>query len=193
MTDRTRATLILSQAAEGDDAAASRLLPLVYDELRTLADGYFRGQQGGHTLEPTALVHEAFIKLIGQSDADWKSRAHFIAVAAMAMRQLLVDHARSRAAAKHGAEWRRVSLDDAVLGRQTDADLDLLALHEAMTELARLDPRQSRVVELRFFGGMTAKETAGVLGVSKTTVDNDWRAARAWLNARICTERGRDT
>jgi RNA polymerase sigma factor (TIGR02999 family) len=185
MDDRTHATVFLQQLAAGEADAASRLLPLVYDELRGIADRYFREQPGHHTLEPTALVHEAFIKLIDSRGTGWTSRQHFVAVAATAMRQILVDHARSRATLKRGGEWRVASLGGAAAPEAEEGRIDVLALHDALTELAALDERQARVVELRFFGGLTAEEAAEILGVSKTTVDNDWRAARAWLNTRL--------
>lgn len=177
------ATMILQQLGEGDASAAERLLPLVYEELRALAGSHFRGQRANHTLQPTALVHEAFVRLIDQPDGKWNSRAHFFAVAATAMRQILTDHARRKMADKRGGGWDKVGLEQ--VGGAPQADLDVVALDEALTKLAQLDPRRHRVVELRFFGGLSMEEIAEVLGVSKTTVESDWRGARAWLASEI--------
>ena len=181
------ATMFLRQIGDGDADAAQQLLPLVYEELRALAGGHFRRQRADHTLQPTALVHEAFVRLIDQTNAQYKDRSHFFAVAATAMRQILTDHARRKKADKRGGEWEKVSLDhvagsDRGAGLQT---LDLVALDDALTELAQLDPRKHRVVELRFFGGLSVDEVAEVLAVSKTTVESDWRGARAWLSAQL--------
>ena len=182
-----RTTLILRKVAEGDQAAIAALMPLVYEELRAVAGSYFREQPSNHTLQPTALVNEAFIKLVA-SEAEWKDRAHFLAVAATAMRQILVDHARRRMTARRGGDRGRLTLTGDFTPIVVDNDLDLLALHEALENLSALDRRQAQVVEMRFFGGMTVQEVAEVLGVSKTTVDKSWRAARAWLNAQLCQD-----
>ncbi len=166
----------------GDERAAARLLPLVYDELRALAGSFFARQTPGHTLQPTALVHEAYLKLTGREGARWEGRAHFFAVAARAMRQILMNHARDKAAAKRGGGWTRITLDEAVTPPgSTDRQIDLLALDEAMTTLATLSERQARVIELRFFAGLTIAETAHVLGLGTTTVEDDWQLAKAWL------------
>lgn len=166
--------------ATRDRAPASDLFPVVYEQLRALAASYFRREPENHTLQPTALVHEAYLKLVDQADARCKDRAHFFAVAAQAMRRLLVDHARRRRAAK-----RRTPQHVTIAVADADApfrdELNLLALDEALDRLARLDPRQARTVELRFFGNLTNEEVAEVLGVSPGTVKGDWRVARAWL------------
>lgn len=185
MDATTQTTQVLQQLGDGDRSAAGKLMPLVYDELRAMADHYFRGQPTDHTLQPTALVHEAFLKLVDQTAVNWQGRAHFLAVSATAMRQILVDHARARATAKRGGDRFQMTLDEALTPFGGSPDLDLLALNEALSQLAELDERQGRIVEMRFFGGMKVKEIAEVLGVAKTTVDNLWRAARAWLNVRL--------
>ncbi len=181
-------TRILGELNQGDGSATERLLPLVYDELRALAGSYFARQQAGHTLQPTALVHEAYVKLAG-GEGRWQNRAHFMAVAAKAMRQILMNHARDKAAAKRGGGAARVTIieavtpvtDESVAGRQ----LDLIALDEALSKLAAVSERQARVTELRFFGGLTIADTAHVVGMSTTTVEDDWHMARAWLGREL--------
>lgn len=185
MDSATDATQLLNAIGQGSKSAADALLPLVYDELRSIAERYFRGQPADHTLQPTALVHEAFLRLIDRTADDWKSKAHFLAVAATAMRQILVDHARNRATAKRGGKRRPLTLDEAALPTGDAPDGDILALNDALSRLGELDARQGKIVEMRFFGGMKVEEIAEVLGVAKTTVDNHWRAARAWLNVRL--------
>ncbi|MCZ6815172.1 MAG: ECF-type sigma factor [Planctomycetota bacterium] len=182
-------TLILQEMVQGRPEAAAQLLPLVYAELRAVAGSYFRQERADHTLEPTALVHEAFIKLVA-ANAGWKDRAHFMAVASSAMRQILVDHARKRITERRGGRNVRLTLTGELTPIIDDTDIDLLALHEALERLSALDPSQSQIVEMRFFGGMTAQEVAEVQGVSKTTVDNKWRIARAWLNAQLREDTG---
>ncbi|MCI0364714.1 MAG: sigma-70 family RNA polymerase sigma factor, partial [Phycisphaerales bacterium] len=180
------ATLVLAELGQGDESAAGRLLPLVYAELRALAGSHFRHQRADHTLQPTALVHEAFVRLIDQTNAQWNDRAHFFAVAATAMRQILTDHARRFNAEKRGGEWRKVSLDDAAAAPQrsnSNIEIDIVALDQALNQLQVLDPRKHQIVELRFFGGLSVEDVASLIGVSKTTVESDWRAARAWLNS----------
>ena len=166
-----------------DPRRADELMPLVYDELRRLADHYLRGERRGHTLQATALVHEAYLKLVDQTRVNWQGRTHFFAVGARVMRHLLIDHARGRGRAKRGGDWHRVTLSEGVApGSAGDLSPDeLLALEECLDRLAELDPRQARVVELRFFGGLTVAEVAGLLGVSRRTVEGDWTHARAWL------------
>lgn len=159
-------------------------MPLVYDELRRLANHYLRQERSDHTLQPTALVHEAYLKLIDQSRVDWQNRAHFFGVAAQSMRRILVDHARSHRASKRGGVQQKLALDEAVDYSQP-RDIDLLALDDALNLLAKLDVRQSQVVELRFFGGLTIEETAAALGVSPATVKVDWSMAKAWLHREI--------
>jgi len=172
-------TQLLIQAAKGRKSAAEQLLPLVYEQLRALARSFFAAQRPDHTLEPTALVHEAFMRLVGQSQIDWTSRAHFFAVAAKAMRQILINHAEAKQAAKRGG-WRRITLSGEV-AEPSDREVDLLVLNEALSRLEGLDERQARVVELRFFGGLTVEEAANVLKVAPRTVELDWRMAKAWL------------
>jgi RNA polymerase sigma factor (TIGR02999 family) len=167
-----------------DSKAAKRILPVVYAELRALAGSFFRGQNPNHTLQPTALVHEAYVRLFDQTRVDWNDRAHFFAVAATAMRQILTDHARSRRAAKRGGGQVPVMLDEA-LHASTEKSIDLIALDELLTRLETYDARMHRIVELRFFGGLSVDETAQVLKVSKSTVESDWRGARAWLNHEL--------
>jgi RNA polymerase sigma factor (TIGR02999 family) len=177
----------LSEEATTDQVLAEDLFPLVYDELRRLAGGYMNRETPGHTLQPTALVHEAYLKLVDQTRANWKGKTHFYAVGARVMRRLLVDHARERGAQKRGAGWRNVTLAD-VLTPSDNADLDpeqLLDLNGALERLAELDEREAKVVTLRFFGGLTVEQVAEVLEVSKRTVDNDWRHARAWLQLEL--------
>ncbi len=179
-------TGILNRAKRGDRDAASELLPLVYRELRQIASGYLAGERGNHTLQPTALVHEAYIRLIGRN-GDWKNRAHFLAASAIAMRRVLVDHARGRRAAKRGGGAARLSLNNEIaeINRQ---DVQVLELNELLEQLANLSGRMAKIVELRFFAGMTIPEVAEALGVSTTVVDDDWAVARAWLALRIRKE-----
>jgi RNA polymerase sigma factor (TIGR02999 family) len=178
-------TDLLQAWASGDQAALDELLPLVYEELRRQARRYMRAQPAGHTLQTTALVHEAYLRLVGQSSVEWQGRAHFFGVAAKAMRSVLVDHARARGAAKRGGSVRAITLDDAggVAGPQ--ASVDVLALDEALGRLAELDPRKSQMVELRYFGGLGIDEAAAVLGVSPATVKREWTTARAWLRREL--------
>jgi len=179
-------TILLNAAGTGDQQAAGQLVELVYSELRALAGSYSRGQNPGHTLTPTAIVHEAFVKLVDQSNHKWNDRAHFFAVAATAMRQILVDHARRARAAKRGGngdEWQRISLGG--VGSSAEDQVDLVALDDALTKLASLDQRKHRVVELRFFGGLEMEDIARLLEVSLSTVEADWRGARAWLSREL--------
>ena len=178
------ATAILSQMAEGDGTAAARLLPLVYGELRALAQSYFQLERPDHTLEPTALVHEAFVRLVDQTRVKWKSRAHFFAVAATAMRRILADHARRHRAAKRGGDRKRVPLTN-VPTPSGSRVVGIVDLDDALAQLENLDKRQYRIVELRFFGGLTVAQVAEVLSVSKTTVESEWRMVRAWLSAEL--------
>jgi len=181
-------TEVIAELAAGDRSAADRLLPQVYDELRALAGSYFRQQQPSHTLQPTALVHEAFIKLVGAADQSWTSRKHFFDVAAMAMRQLLADHARQAASLKRGGGARRVTLSEAVTPLDNAPDVDLVALDDALDKLSKLDPRQGRIVELRYLAGLSVDETAEILGVSPRTVKLDWQMARSFLRRELGSE-----
>ena len=173
-------TQLLESWSKGDQSALDQLMPLVYDELHRLAAAYLRRERQTHTLQPTALVNEAYLKLIDQRHAQWRNRAQFYGVAAQLMRRILVDHARAHYAAKRGGPHYTVSLSQAGRFGETP-DVDLLALHEALERLAEIDADQSRIVELRFFGGVTIEETGEVMGSSHATVEREWRMARAWL------------
>jgi RNA polymerase sigma-70 factor, ECF subfamily len=177
-------TRMLQDWSAGDPSAADRLLPVVYGELRRLAAGCLRRERTGHTLQPTALVNEAWMKLAGQ-DAPWQNRAHFLGVAAGAMRRILVDHARRRHAQKRGGGDLRVTLTDGVAASASGGDVDLVLLDGALERLAALDARQARMVTMRFFAGLTVEETAEALGVSEKTVKRDWAAAKAWLRREL--------
>jgi len=174
-------TRLLREWSAGEESAADRLLPVVYDELHRLASGYLRRERTGHTLQSTALVNEAWMKLAGQN-ATWQNRAHFLGVAAQAMRRILVDHARRKTAHKRGGADLRVTLAD--VGAPA-AGVDLVQLDEALERLAALDARQARMVTMRFFAGLTVEETAEALGVSEKTVKRDWAAAKAWLRREL--------
>lgn len=178
--DRTRITQILVDAREGGAGDASaRLAEALYPELRRLAAALMRRERQDHTLQPTALVGEAFLRLVDQSKIEWKDRAHFLGIAARVMRQILVDHARRHATAKRGAGAHMVTLEDNLAGN--DAPVELLFVNDALERFARHDARGARVVEMRVFGGLSIDEIAGALGVSRRTVDNDWAMARMWL------------
>ena len=178
-------TQLLIDWGRGDQAALEKLMPLVYAELRRLAGNYLRRERAGHTLQPTALVNEAYMRLVDQRSARWQNRAQFFGVAAQLMRRILVDHARLHQAQKRGGtEQRRLSLTD--VDRMSEGpDLDLLALNEALNELEAVDPQQSRIVELKFFGGLSIEETAEVLNIGHATVERDWKMARAWLRSKL--------
>jgi len=182
-TRRQAATEILNQAAKGDRDSAAQLLPLVYEQLHARAEAYLRRENPGHTLQATALVHDAYSRLVDQSRVDWQGRTHFVAVAAQEMRRILVDHARARRAQKRGGGWNRVTLSEAVA--EDGNAVDILDLDEALTELALLDPRLAKVIELRFFAGSSVKEVGEQLGIALSTVEKDWRLARAWLRNRL--------
>ena len=177
-------TDLLHAWGEGDETALHQLVPLVESELRRLAGAYMARERPGHTLQPTALVNEAFLKLIDQRAVRWQNRAHFFGIAAQAMRRILVDHARAHTAGKRGDGAQKVPLD-AAMAIGGSMDIGLLALDEALTRLAAIDPQQSRVVELRYFGGLTMEETAEVMHISPATVGREWRMAKAWLFAEI--------
>ena len=187
MADPTpNATECLQRINAGDEAAVNELLQLVYDELRAMAGHFMQAERRDHTLQPTALVHEAYMRLIEQ-DVDWKDRAHFLAIGAQAIRRVLIDHGRRQKAQKRGGDAQRVTLDESVAFAGS-REVDVLALDEALDRLTELNPRQSRVVELRFFGGLTGPQVAEVLGVSRTTVADDWAVARAWLSRELSRE-----
>jgi RNA polymerase sigma factor (TIGR02999 family) len=178
-------TDLLQAWASGSPTALDELLPLVYDDLRRQARRHMRAQPAGHTLQTTALVHEAYLRLVGQTSVEWKGRAHFFGVAAKAMRSVLVDHARARGAAKRGGSASAITLDDAHGAAAPHASVDVLALHEALERLAEQDVRKSKLVELRYFGGLGIDEAAAVLGVSPATVKREWATARAWLRREL--------
>jgi RNA polymerase sigma-70 factor, ECF subfamily len=179
-------SILVDEASRGHAEAMSALLPIVYQELRRVAAGYLRRERPGQTLQATALVHEAYLRLLREQQVSWQNRAHFCAIAANSMRQILVERARARNAAKRGGGLHRITLDDAVSPAQVDdATVDVDALDQALTRLAALDAQQARLVELRYFGGLTIEETAEVLGVSPATVKRSWVVAKAWLRKEL--------
>jgi RNA polymerase sigma-70 factor, ECF subfamily len=184
-------TVLLCAINRGDAEAASRLVPLVYRELRRLAASYMRRERPDHTLQPTALVHEAYLKLVEQRAVNWQSRAHFFGVAAQLMRRILIDHARGHLRQKRGGEIQKVSLDEALAFFDQRAE-EVLAVDESLQRLAHMDPRQARVVEMRFFAGLSVEEVAEVLQVSRKTVKRDWSVAKAWLYADLKERHGID-
>lgn len=177
-------TQLLIAWTRGDQRARDELMPLIYNELRRLARAHLRRERVNHTLQPTALVHEAFLRLIDQSKVNWQNRAHFFGAAARLMRQILINHAEARRAAKRGGEAERISLND-VDQFTVEPGLDLVALNEAMERLEQIDPPQSRIVELRYFSGLTIEEIAEVMGISPATVKREWSTARAWLRREL--------
>ena len=174
--------------SRGDEAALEKLIPAVYQELRRMADSYLRREDAGHSLQPTALVHEAYLRLIDQTKVEWQNRAHFFGVAAQMMRRILIDHAKTKHRAKRGGTTVKVVLDEHATFTQERA-AELLALDDALQALARMDQRKSQIVELRYFGGLTVEETAQVLGVSDKTVMRDWSLAKAWLYRELSNVR----
>ncbi len=184
-------TQLLIGWGKGDKEALDELLPIVYDELRQQAARYLRRERAGHTLQTTALIHEAYLRLVDQKNVKWQNRAHFFGIAAQLMRRILVDHARTKKRAKRGGSDVRVSLTEATVIAKTQ-DLDVLAIDEALNRLAEIDEQQGKIVELRFFSGMTVEETAEVLGISTATVKRDWSMARAWLHREISGESNKD-
>ncbi len=177
-------TQLLNSAQQGNKQALDELFPLVYDELRRVAEHQLRQERDGHTLQPTALVHEAYLRLIGQHSVDWRNRAHFFSIAAEMMRRILVNYAIERHAEKRGGHATKLALDEAVNFAE-QREVDLVLLDEALTRLAVIDPTQSRIVELRFFGGLTIEEVAEVLELSDSTIKREWRVAKAWLYRQI--------
>jgi len=185
LNDAPNVTRILHATSEGSRESADRLLPLVYDELRRLAQSRLANERAGHTLQATALVHETYLKLIDIEQVEWQNRAHFFAVAATAIRRLLVDHARSRGRDKRGGGAAKLSLDEALTIAAEGPTTDLIELHEALERFGRAEPVRARVVELRFFGGLTGEEIAEVLGVDRRTVSRYWLHGRAWLHREL--------
>jgi RNA polymerase sigma factor (TIGR02999 family) len=179
-----RTTELLLQAGRGSESARDELLPLVYDELRRIAARYLRRERRDHTLQPTALVHEAYLRLIDQRQVDWRNRAQFVGLAAMMMRRVLVNHARDRVAARRGGDADRIPLTIAI-DEFDEPQVNLLALHQALDRLQAVDARKSRVVELKFFGGLTTTEIGEVLQLSHATIEREWSFARAWLYKAI--------
>lgn len=184
MTDPSQVTKIVNELAAGDSSAADRLFPLLYEAFHSLAARYLRGEDKGHTLSPTALVHEAYLKLVDQTRVQWRGKTHFFAVGAQAMRRILVDHVRRKHRVKRGGGRLRIQLDEnAALSPESDEDL--IMVDEALAKLTKVDPRQAAIVEMRFFGGLSVAEVADVLGVSKRTVEGEWTAVRAWLRREL--------
>jgi len=181
-------TALLVEWQNGNQAALDQLMPLVYAELRLIAGRYLSRESSDHTLQSTALVHEAYLRLIGQQRVQWQNRAHFFGIAAQMMRRILVDHARHQHRIKRGGAATMLSLDDAIAASEPAPDVDLIALDEALTLLTSLDPRGARIVELRFFSGLTIEETAEVMGISAGTVKREWNTARAWLYRELRRE-----
>jgi len=185
MQSNEEITELLIDWGKGDQAALDKLMPLVYNELRRLASNYLRRERASHTLQPTALVNEAYLKLIDQRNAHWQNRAHFFGISAQLMRRILVDHARQHQAVKRGgSNQQRLSITSAEQIAK-EQSIDLLALNEALDQLASMDPQQAQIVELKFFGGLSIDETAEVLGISHATVERDWKMARAWLRRQL--------
>jgi RNA polymerase sigma factor (TIGR02999 family) len=182
-------TQLLVNWSRGDQAALEQLMPLVYGELRRLAAAYLRRERSNHTLQSTALVHEAFMRMVSQQEVQWKNRAHFYGIAAQMIRRILVDYARSQRAEKRGAGAVKLELDEAMAVVQSAPEINLLGLNDALERLAQLDERQSRVVELRFFAGLSIEETAEVMHLSPASIKREWQTARAWLYREMSTAR----
>jgi len=184
----SRTTSLVRTVAEGDRLAADQLMTELYGEFRSLARRYLDREPSGHTLQPTALVNEVYLKLVDQTQVDWKGRTHFFAIGAQVMRRVLVDHARRKGRLKRGGDLRRAEVDVSLISARSAADV--LAVHEAIEDLEKLDPRQARIVELRFFGGLSVAEVAEVLGLSRRTIEAEWTMIRAWLRRRLSDEEG---
>lgn len=185
---QTSVTALLRRAGDGDSAATSELFPLVYEELKRLAERHFRNERAGHTLQATVLVHEAYLRLVGADDPAWHSRSHFFAAAATAMRRILTDHARRRKRLKRGGDREKLSDLESGARLNTAQDIDLVALDEALTRLAQLDPVKVRVIELRYFTGLTLEQTADALSLSVPTISRHWEFARVWLSHELSGE-----
>jgi RNA polymerase sigma factor (TIGR02999 family) len=194
MTDEsergTPITQLLIEWSDGSREALDSLVPLVYDDLRRMAARYMQREPAGHALQATALVHEAYVRLIDQRQVKWRNRAHFFGVAAGMMRRILVDQARRRRAGKRGGQWERVTLVDDEVAAEGPDEIDVLALHQSLERLASFDPQQERIVELRYFGGLTIEEAAEVVGISAATVVREWTMAKAWLRADLSRPSG---
>jgi RNA polymerase sigma factor (TIGR02999 family) len=192
MSTNGQVTRLLSSAHSGDQDAVDRLVELVYDEMRQIAEHHFRRERPNHTLQPTALVNEAYARMVDQRNADWKSRTHFLAIASRQMFRILADHARARGAAKRGGGLQRVTLDG-MSNATGKSEVDFLDLEEALRDLGELDPRGRKVVEMRYLAGMNVREVGEALGISERTVADDWRTARAWLHQRLQSLAPRDS
>jgi RNA polymerase sigma-70 factor (ECF subfamily) len=178
-------TQMLIELTDGNQEVVNQILPRIYDELRKLAGSYLRRERSDHTLQPTALVHEAYMKLIDQRQVRWQNRAHFFGIAAQVMRRILMDHARKHKAEKRGGEADKLPLEDEILVVATNRSDQLMALDEALNSLAEMDPQKAKIVELRYFGGLSIEETAEVMGVSVPTINRQWRTAKAWLYGQL--------
>jgi RNA polymerase sigma factor (TIGR02999 family) len=178
-------TQMLERARQGDRGVVDALMPLIYDELRRLADDYLREERPGHTLQATALVNEAYVRLVGSESGPWQNRAHFFAAAATAIRRILLQHARAKKSLKRGGDWKRVSLDAAAGGMNDESATRIIAVDEALRRLAAIDPVKARLVELRFFAGLSADETAEAMRLSPRTAARQWALARAWLSREL--------
>jgi RNA polymerase sigma-70 factor (ECF subfamily) len=178
-------TQMLIELTDGNQEVVNQILPHIYDELRRLAGGYLRRERPDHTLQPTALVHEAYMKLIDQKQVRWQNRAHFFGIAAQVMRRILMDHARKNKAEKRGGDADKLPLEEEILLVSADSSNQLLALDDALRTLAELDPQKAKIVELRYFGGLSIEETAEVMGVSVPTINRQWRMAKAWLYGQL--------
>jgi RNA polymerase sigma factor (TIGR02999 family) len=181
-------TKLLIDLSDGDRSALDKLIPLIYSELRLMAARYLRREPAPHTLQTTALVHEAYLKLVDQKKVRWQNRSHFFAIAAQSMRRILIDHARNRLSAKRGGNEQKIALDGGAIDISAERAASLVALDEALERLSRIDPQKSRIVELRFFGGLSIEETAQALGIGTATVIRQWRVAKAWLYKEVTGE-----
>lgn len=178
-------TQMLLELTDGNKEVVNQILPHIYDELRKLASSYLRKERSNHTLQPTALVHEAYMKLIDQNRVQWQNRAHFFGIAAQVMRRILMDHARKHTADKRGGEFEKLPIEEEILIVSQDKSSELIALDEALEELAKIDPDKAKIVELRYFGGLSIEETAEVMGVSVPTINRHWKMAKAWLYSQV--------
>ena len=186
--DPSEITQMLLELTEGNQEVVNQILPHIYDELRRLASSYLRRERADHTLQPTALVHEAYMKLIDQKRVHWQNRAHFFGIAAQVMRRILMDHARKHQADKRGGEAEKLPLEEDILVVSHDKSAELIALDEALEALAQFDEQKAKIVELRYFGGLSIEETAEVIGVSVPTINRQWRMAKAWLYSQLAVE-----
>lgn len=178
-------TILLNKWRDGDSAAFDKVIEYVYSDLRRRANAYLKRERREHSLQPTGLVHEAFIKLVDKREIEWQDRNHFLAVAAQVMRRILVDHARGRNREKRGGKFEDIPLEEVTPPSASQPSMDLIALDEALNKLASFDDRQAKIVELKYFGGMTLEETASILDISEVTVKRDWQIARAWLRNQL--------